>query len=210
MNVKLSNVRFSYLNVFVPRVNKGQPETDENGKDKRKFSSALIFSTDSPDAKAMETAIEQVAKEKWGEKATGILKKLYSTGKVCLKEGSTRIGEDGEIADGYEGMLFVNASASADKPPAVFNKFGQKITDATRGAFSGESRPPFSGDYGQAMIQIWAQDNQFGQRINATLLGVALSKFGEPLGRRELSDDDIAQEFDFEQAPDSLGEMMGE
>ena len=209
MNIKLSNVRFSYLNVFVPRVNKGQPEVDEQGNDKRKFSAALIFDTDGPDDKTVKDAIEQVAKEKWGEKATGILKKLYSTNKVCLKDGNSRMGEDGEVMPGYEGKAFVNASAPAAQPPRVFNKFGQKITVETRGAFSGETRGPVSGDYGQAMIQLWAQDNQFGQRINATLLGVALSRFGEPLGRREMTDEDIANEFDFETAPD-LGGMMGE
>lgn len=209
MNVKLSNVRFSYLNVFVPRVNKGQPETDEQGNDKRKYSAALIFNVDSPEAKTLKETIESVAKEKWGEKAAGVLKKLYSTNKVCLKEGSSRMGEDGEVLNGYEDRLFINTSSPAAAAPRVFNKFGQKVTVETRGAFSGEARGPTSGDYGQAMIQLWAQDNQFGQRINATLLGIALSKFGEPLGRREMTDDDIANEFEFEQAPE-LGAMMGE
>lgn len=197
MNLRLNNVRFSYLNVYTPRAMKGAEETDEKGNDKRKFSASLIFNIDQPEHKAVREAIESVAKEQWGQKADGVLKKLYTTGKVALKDGNSRLGPEGEVLDGYEGRVFVNASSPADKPPRVFNRFGQKVTAETRGLFSGEQRGPLSGDYGQALVQFWAQDNQYGQRINCTLLGVSVTTFGEPLGRREMTDEDVASQFTF-------------
>lgn len=215
MNLVLDNVRFSYLNVYAPRAMKGK--TGETGKER--FSVSLIFNENSDAMKKVQGGIESAAKEKWGERWQGVLKQLTASGRVCLKDGNTRLDRDGEVVPGYEGRWFLNASAPGkDKDgnplpaPRVFNRFGQKITAETRAAFTDESRGPVSGDYGQAMVQIWAQDDpnpEIGRRINATLLGVALSKFGEPLGRREMTDEDIASEFSFEQAPD-LGGMMGE
>jgi len=37
----------------------------------------------------------------------------------------------------------------------------------------------YSGCYVNAIIDLWAQDNQFGKRINATLLGVQFAYDGD-------------------------------
>ena len=40
----------------------------------------------------------------------------------------------------------------------------------------------YGGCYVNAIIELWAQDNNYGKRINANLLGVQFHKDGEPFG----------------------------
>lgn len=210
-DLKLSNVRFSYLSVFKPRV-----QTNDDGEETAKYQGTFLFEKDGPDHKNAIAAIEAAAKEKWGEKAPGILKQLYAQNRVCLKDGDLQLDADGEIKPGNEGMWFIRSSLGAVgsdgspvAPPRVYNRFGAKITAETRGQFTGELRGPNSGDYGQALVNIWAQDNpdpKIGRRINATLVGVVFKKEGEPFGHRERSDEQVEREFDFDEAPSELGD----
>jgi len=217
MNIKLSNVRFSYLSVYTPR----EQESDD-GAPQLKYQATNIFEPGGANEKLVRDAMLTVAKEKWGDRAETTLKVLEASGRLCLKEGNKQLDKKtGEISQGYEDMLFVRSSAAGqDKegnplpPPLVMNKFGQKITAETKGLFTGEQRGPVSGDYGSVMLDIWAYDNpdpKKGKRIIATLKGIMVTRFGEPFGRSEMSEDAIAAQFaeDVQPAPE-LGAMMGE
>jgi len=217
MNIKLSNVRFSYLNVFVPR-----EQENDDGDPQYKYQATNIFEPGGSNEKLVRDALLTVAKEKWGDRGETTLKVLEAAGRVCLKDGNTQLDKKtGEIQPGYAGNLFVRSSSSAqDKegnplpPPLVVNKFGQKITAETRTLFTGEQRGPVSGDYGSVFLDIWALDHpnpKVGKRIIATLKGIMVTRFGEPFGRSEMSEDTIMAQFadEVQTAPD-LGGMMGE
>ena len=61
----------------------------------------------------------------------------------------------------------------------------------------------YDGCYVTAIIGIWAQDNKFGKRINANLLGVQFKKDGDPLasGVEKVNDDDFDDD-DFDDEDD--------
>jgi hypothetical protein len=196
MNVTLKNCRFSYLNALAPREQK-----NDNGDVTHRYSANLLVEKDSPDHKALVAAIEAVAVGQWANKAQGVLAKLYSDNRVCLKDGDKELDKDGTVRSGYEGMMSLRSAAAEDSPPRVFNKFGEKVTNETKHEFTGDRCGPYSGAFGEAMVRLWAQDNQdpkIGRRINCQLIAIKMSRPGDSLARKEMSDDEILKQFSVE------------
>ena len=163
MKVKLTNVRTAFFNGFTAKA--GQ----EGGEPK--YGSAFIIDPKSPVVKALDEAIVATAKEKWGDKYAPILKKLIEEKRVCFLKGP-RTNGDGEPYAGFEGMFSLNASNKAR--PLIIDRDKTPLTEA--------DGKPYSGCYVNANIELWAQDNQFGKRINATLRGVQFVKDGDAFG----------------------------
>lgn len=121
-----------------------------------------ILSDGDPQIKAVEALIEKVAKEKWTEMNAktkqpawkAVLVSLKAENKLCLKNGDTKAE-----FEGYAGNMFVSASNGAKV--AVVDKDGKTPLAEGEGMYSG-CRVDMN-------VQIWAQDNDFGKRINATL-----------------------------------------
>lgn len=182
--IRLDDVRASFLHIY---------ETDNYGR----FSGSFIFAPDHPAAAAISAAIKEVAASKWGQKAEGILKKLGADDKLCLKDGSKKLDKEGNPVDGYEGNLFVTSSNDKAQPTS-FDRDGSKLDP--------KSGKPYSGCQVNAKIEIWAQDNSYGQRINATLLGVQFMADGEAFGGGGRT----ADASDFEQhEPETDNEALG-
>ncbi len=98
-----------------------------------------------------------MARDKRGAKADSVLKTLRSTLKICLHDGD----EKAEY-EGYSGNKFVFAS----------NKARPRIVDQDNMILVQADGCPYAGYYVNAVIDIWAQDNKFGKRINASLSGI--------------------------------------
>lgn len=210
MDIVLNGVRFSYLqNLFVPKEVKS-----DDGQVSYKYYATHLITKGSPLEKQVRAAIESTAKEAWGEKAAGILKQLEAAGRVCLRDGDAAIGEDGDVLPGFAGNMFMRSAASVENPPKVYNRYGEKIVgdeNPKAGEFyfkdvaNQDRRGPRSGDYGDAQVRIWAQDNKYGKRINCQLLGIAFRKEGEVLGRKDKTDEDIKSAFGaFEERPSMM------
>lgn len=155
MEVKLSNVRLSFPNLFTPKsVNGGAP----------KYSASFLLDKvdNEVDLRHLKEAMKEVASDKWPSK-------IPSGIKSCLHDGSEK-----EDKDGYgEGVMYINSNS--DQAPAVVDGANRLLNEA--------SGKPYGGCYVNAVIQLWAQDNQFGKRINAQLLGVQFVKDGDRFGR---------------------------
>jgi hypothetical protein len=97
--------------------------------------------------------------------------------KICIKDG-----DDVEY-DGYEGMWAVKASNS--KRPTVIDRDKTPLTE--------DDDKIYAGCYVNAIIDFWGQNNSYGKRINANLLGVQFVKDGEPFGdgAKVASEDDF-------------------
>lgn len=158
MNLKLTNVRLSFPALFEPKAAKAG--------DKPKFSCSFLIPKGDPQIAVIQNVIEQVANEKWGAKAPGILKTLIASLKTPLHDGETK------AYDGYEGMMYINGSS--DTAPLVINY--------DRSPLYQRDGKPYAGCYVNCAITIWAQDNQHGKRINAKLRGVQFVKDGEAFG----------------------------
>jgi len=139
-------------------------------------------------------AIIEVAKAKWGEAATdsvdaagnktqipafmSVLGLLKAQNRLPLHDGAEKANYPG-----YLGNLYMNASNEIR--PVTRHKNGAQL-EAKDGVI-------YSGAYVDMVVDIWAQDNQFGRRVNASLLAVTFSHDGERLaGGASATDDDYA------------------
>jgi len=90
-----------------------------------------------------------------------------------LKVGADKLfikdGDDSEY-DGYEGHWAIKASNN--KRPTVINRDKTPLVE--------EDEVMYAGCYVNAIIEPWGQNNSWGKRINANLLGVQFVKDGEP------------------------------
>lgn len=159
-------VRVAFWNGF-------EPKAIGDSKEKR-YSAAFPLVPGSANDKAVAAAVEAVAKAKWKEKAPAIMKKLREDGKVCYVR-KPLTDDEGQVYDGFEGMHAVNAGQSEKKgAPKVLGRDREKLTQA--------DGIPYSGCYVIPLLDFWAQDNQYGRRINAELKGVQFVKHGDAFG----------------------------
>lgn len=169
MQVKLKNVRITFPHLFVAAV-------VQDG-DKPSFSSNFLIEKDDPQVKAINAAIDAAAKEKWGVKADAMVAQLRKQDRVCLHDGDMKA-----TMDGYAGRLYISARNSI-KPTVV---------DADKTPLTQQDGKPYSGCYVNVVLDIYAQDNKFGKRVNASLGGVQFFRDGEAFaGGRAASEDDF-------------------
>lgn len=173
MKVHLKDVRISFANIFDAK--------QVNGQGDPKFSAAFIFAKTSPVVAEMKAAITAAATEKWGAKAGEVLKALQAADKLCLHDGDAKSDNDG-----YVGNYFVNAS----------NKTRPLVIGPQREPLVVADGKPYSGCYVNAIVEVWPQDNQFGKRVNSSLLGVQFLRDGE-----RLAGGGVAAADDFEAIP---------
>lgn len=175
MKVQLKDVRLTFPQLFEAKAVNGQGEP--------KFSAAFLFARNHPQIGEITKAIEAAATAKWGAKAADVLKQLKAADKLPVHDG------DGKSDyDGYAGNYFINAS----------NKVRPLVIDGNRAPLTAADGKPYSGCYVNAIIEIWAQDNQFGKRVNASLLGVQFVRDGE-----RLAGGSVAAADDFEAIPEA-------
>lgn len=156
MKLKLNNVRLAFPTLFEAKT--------VNGEGKPAFSASFLIDPADPQIVEINKAIEAVAKEKWGAKADAILKQMRATDKVALHDGDLKSNYDG-----YAGMLYVSARSAAR--PTVIDKDRTPLTEA--------DGKPYGGCYVNAIVELWAQDNNYGKRINASLSGVQFYRDGD-------------------------------
>jgi hypothetical protein len=172
MNIKLDNVRLSYPNLFEA---KAGPE----GGELKYNASFLLSKVDNPEGiKAMQGAILKAAEAQWGAgNAKWSDSKLYvkkSDGKAGVIKTCLRDGSEKPDTAGY-GDEVVFFSASNKMPPAVVDKNPHQRLEKNSGR-------PYAGCFVNVAIRLWAQDNQFGKRINAQLQAVQFIGDGESFG----------------------------
>jgi hypothetical protein len=82
----------------------------------------------------------------------------------------------------------MSIKASASKRPMVLDRDRSPLTE--------NDNRVYAGCYVNAIIELWAQNNQWGKRINANLLGVQFFKDGEPFADGETANADDFEAFD--------------
>lgn len=108
-----------------------------------------------------------VANDKWGNKGEQTFRALKTSGKLCVRDGAEKAAYAG-----FDGNLFI--SARTQVRPAVLGP-GKRELDADSGKI-------YAGCYVHAVLDIYAQDNAYGKRINASLGAVMFAKDGEAFG----------------------------
>lgn len=161
--IMLKNVRLSFASLF--------EHEEYNQESTGKYAATFLLDKNqhADTIKLIEKTIADFAVEKFG---AGKVPKLY---KQPLMDG------DMQDYDGYAGCMSIKGSTK--KRPIIIDQ--QKVT------LTKEDERIFSGDYVNAKIDFWFQDNSYGKRINCNLIAVQLFKQGERFGGGDASVDDF-------------------
>lgn len=163
--ILLLDVRFSYFYGFEPFI--AQP-TQQNPNPKPVYTLHALMAKTHPQLTEVAEKIAAVATAEWGADAPAMLDAFKQQDKICLHKGDvTKVGKPE-----YAGLFFVSAS----------NKRPFTIVDVDGAPLFPKDGRPYSGCYGNAMIEIWAQNNNFGKRINATVTGVQFTRHAAAFG----------------------------
>ena len=148
-------------------------EPQSFGEGEPAYGAKFPIKPNSEQQKAIEAAILAEAKEQWKDKADSVISMLAEDNKLCFTKKVYRSKKTGEPYQGFDGMHYLS-TRNAKTQPTVFNQYGEEVTG------KGEiERQAFSGAVVNASIEIWAQDNKWGRRINCSLRGVMLTGEGE-------------------------------
>ena len=126
--------------------------------------------------KLIEEAMLAEAKEQWKDKAADILGMLVDDGKVAFVKKTYKSKKTGEAYQGFDKHFYLSAR-NAKTQPSVYNQYGDTVE--SKGDIE---RQAFSGAVVNASVEIWAQDNKWGRRINCSLRGIMLTGEGENFG----------------------------
>ena len=164
--IKLQNVRLSFPSLF----RKAQFQGEET-----KYEATFMLDKEEHADKIAE--IEKAIQAGMKEHFKGA--KIPSD-KICLKDG------DQSGRDEYEGHYTIKCANN--KRPKVIDRDKTPLTE--------DDGKPYSGCYVNAVIDLWYQNNGYGKRVNANLLGVQFFKDGEPFESGSVADDDDFEEFE--------------
>ena len=126
-----------------------------DGKEGKYEATLLIPKSDTKTYDAIISAIDACKKDN-----------KLKTDKLFIVDG------DEKEYDGYAGHWAIKAS----------NNVRPTVIDRQRVTVTAEDELIYAGCYVNAIIEPWAQSNQYGKRINSNLLGVQFFKDGEPFG----------------------------
>lgn len=166
--IMLKNVRVSFPHLFKRPIINGQES---------KCGAQLLIDNDKQ-AKmiaALKKRIEALAKER-------LKGRVPPSDKLCLRDG-----EDKGRAE-YEGYSVLSAN-SKDKPFVISNDGRSVITDQADCTI-------YAGCFVNAKVRLWAQDNQFGKRINCELVAIQFAGDGDAFDGTYVSADEAVSGFD--------------
>lgn len=170
MKIKLNNVRLAFPALFEAKT--------VNGEGAPAFSASFLLTPDHPAIPELREAFEKMGQAKWGAKWPTVKKTIEAKDAFALHNGDSKAEYEG-----YEGNFFI--SARNKTRPVVIDRDKTPLVEA--------DGKPYAGCYVNASIELWAQDNNYGKRINASLRGVQFLKDGEAFAGGGIASD---EEFD--------------
>lgn len=169
--IKLQNVRLSFPSLFRKAVFEGS-ET--------KYEATFLLDKEKH-ADLIKSIKAEIAKRIKDDLKGAKL----SADRICLKDG-----DDFDYA-GYAGHM--SFKAANPKRPLVIDRDKTPLTE--------DDNRLYAGCYVNAVVELWVQNNGYGKRINANLLGVQFFKDGEPFADGESGSVD-----DFDAFEDDAGD----
>jgi hypothetical protein len=167
MQIRLKSVRIAF-----PAL--AEPEAFGDGEPA--YQAKFIIEPKSEQAKLLTTTLKKVAEEQWKEKGKDVFALLAEQKKVCYVEGPYRSNKTGEAYAGFENNYYLSAR-NAKSQPKIIDKHGVEVSSPRD-----IKNLIYSGCHVHAIVDLWAQDNKWGRRINATLKGVMFAADGESFG----------------------------
>lgn len=180
MRILLRDVRLAFPNLW-------KAAAPASGGEEA-FSASFLLPPDHPQLAELKKGLRELAKSKWGPKGDAVLKALESSDKTCLHNGDSK-----SDYDGFDGMLYVSARS----------KVRPSTWDGQRNETTQADGLIYSGCYVNASLELWAQDNSYGKRVNAQLRGVQFLRKGDAFsGGGSAADADEFDEIGVEEETD--------
>lgn len=158
-------------------------EAQSFGEGEPAYGGKFPIDPEGPYLKMIEDAMLEAANAKFDAQGAATLAMLIEDKKVCFERKPYRSKKTREVYHGFEDMFTLGARTAIAKPrPSVFDKYGEPLIvdgNFVAGKTKGDvERLIYDGCRVNAKIEIWAQNNKFGQRINCSLLGVMFAGDG--------------------------------
>lgn len=166
----LNDVRCSFLVL-------GEPE-DYKSNQKFRWSATALIPYESPIKAAVDAALKEVAKEKWEKKWQSVYENIIVDPKgCCIIDGKRK------EYDGYQGHWALTAHRPQDKGrPLVLDNDKSPIYKPNNELYEGKAGRIYSGCFVNMQVEFWAQDNDTGKGLRATLLGIQRVRNGDAFG----------------------------
>ena len=175
--IMLKNVRLAFAQgLTTPST---IPGADANAKPK--YNCGIIVEAGHPQLKELETKMQAVAKDKWKDKAGAMYKALHAKDRLALHDGDLKPNYAG-----YPGNFYLSPSSDEATPPTWLGG----VDGRTPLSAADAKKRFYSGCYVNVSVDIWPQDNQFGQRINAQLRGIQFLRDGDAFSAGRPADAD--------------------
>lgn len=173
--IKVMNVRFSH-----PHLDAAYKGKDDKGVAKFSVTGMLPKSSHAAAKKLIEERIAEVMKEN--------KVKALAADKKFLKDG------DESDKPEYEGHWTISCREERRPPLRDIDK---EIVDP-----SDAKEVFYGGCWGSILLRPWYQNNDFGKRVNSGLVAVRKSKDDEAFGEGRITDEEVDEAFDDEEAGD--------
>lgn len=156
MKISIKNARLAFPELFVAKA--------VNGEGDPAYSATFLIPADDPQVQEILDAMTKVAEAKWRDKAATMLSQMRKQDRLCLRDGA-----DKAHYAGFAGHMYISARS----------KVRPMVVDRDRSLLTRDDGRPYGGCFVNGKVELWAQDNQYGKRINATLSGVQFVRDGE-------------------------------
>ncbi len=176
--VHLTNVRLSFPHIAAP-----QPRKPGDSPNKEpSYSAAFLMTPDHPGFARFMEVVQQMATEKWGAKAGGVLQIVWQDNKKrCMGQGNEKINKlTLKPYDGYEGMLYITAGRKTQ--PQLIDLQGNGIDPTNTMVCQTVARGLYPGCMVNAAIKPWMQENEHGFGVRCDLIAVQFHKDNTPFG----------------------------
>ena len=174
--IRVDNIRFSY-----PHLDKAWKKKGDTGE--AKFSLTGMMSKET----------HEEAKNLIRDEMTRILKEAKVTLKAAMKfmrDGDAGVEDGDDDAENTYAKHWYVSAREANRPTLRIVRNGKAEKLDPVDDLEEIVEKFYGGAYGHMLIRPWVQDNDFGKRLNAGLMGVVFSKKGEAFGQGRIDDDD--------------------
>lgn len=175
MKLQLKCVRLSH-----PKLFHAERFDAKDEKSKPRYGASFQLAKGDPQIQEIEKAINEAAKEAFGDKAGAMLASLkQNPQKYCFHDGDVKTNNDGDpIAPGC--MVLAAHRRQEDGPPGTFHRYKDPATGKPA-VVTEESGVLYAGCYVNASVEIWVQAGQY-PGVRCSLRGVQFAKDGDAFG----------------------------
>lgn len=190
--IALKGVTLSYPSLVVPKQPKdatGTPKYTANFLFPKKVNDA-----ENPIISAVKAALRAAAVAKWGDKASTVIQYLVANKRICLKDGSTVLDQEGYDST----MMFI--SANSDDQPQLLDGQLTKVDPARAKTLF------YPGAIVNAVVRFWALDHKdptVGKRLCASLEIVQYAGAGKRIGHAPPKAEEYLEVLDAEELPEA-------